>query len=556
MRIVEASAAVFNDVVDVVRAAIDLGAKSRCGGRRTSGENRLVRWAMLRPALPRAIVEDLASAIRAGEDPLGEALQRLHDRSKRRSTGMFYTPTALVEPMVTWMLEQHPELVIDPGCGSGRFAAAVARRSPGTAVLAIDKNPAATLVARAVLATLAPERWTVRHADFLTMSRDMIPRTGQMRVGWLGNPPFVRHHEVSRRAKERGLEVALETEHHSNLNAGLHLLFFAKTKTLALGGDVGCYVTSAEWLDNRTGGLVRELFLNGLGGTGVTVIEPKTFTFTAVKTTAALTQFVIGQHDTPKRIALGVPVAEVPRHLAGEGGVVIARERLEAARGWTHAARNPHAVDDHGPTIGDLFRVTRGTATGSNEFFALTPDRAKVLGVAKYGVPTVTRAEDIIAANGVLWRRPDLKIVLNIPKTLRRQDDPALDAYLKTGERSDEQGLVVSAGSNAQKRNPWWVLNVARPPIVATYMARRPPAFARNPDQLGILNIAIGLTPKVPMSEEQMRTAVDALNAAAPTYEGHAVTYFGDLKKFEPRTLASLPLPASLCAFLPATTTK
>ena len=155
---------------------------------------------------------------------------------------------------------------------------------------------------------------------------------------------------------------------------------------------------------------------------------------------------------------------------------------------------NPDAMEYHGPTIGDLFRVSRGTATGSNAFFALPAERAKELGIQKYGVPTVTRAEEIIASAGELRRRPGLKVVLDIPKALERRSDPALDAYLKTGEKP-VRTQTVSAGSNAQKRTPWWTLNVSKPAIVATYMARRPPAFATNPDRLGILNIALGLAP-------------------------------------------------------------
>ncbi len=70
-------------------------------------------------------------------------------------------------------------------------------------------------------------------------------------MGWVGNPPFVRHHEFSRRAKQRVVRLAREADHDSNMNAGLHLLFFAKTKMLAHRGDVGCYVTGAKWLDNQ-----------------------------------------------------------------------------------------------------------------------------------------------------------------------------------------------------------------------------------------------------------------------------------------------------------------
>ncbi|HZY96213.1 MAG TPA: class I SAM-dependent methyltransferase [Candidatus Cybelea sp.] len=540
----------FGDVVDVIRAAVDLGARKR-SGRRSTAENRLIKRAERRPPLDEATRVALTAAIKAGEDPLGEALQSLHDREKRRKTGMFYTPALIVQPMVGWVLRGQPDLVVDPGCGSGRFAAEVARRSPQTSLLAIDKDPAATLITRAVLAVLGARSYKVRHADFLKVKARSIRPNARTRVGWVGNPPFVRHHAFARSVKQHRLKIAVAAGHESLMTAGLHLMFFAKTKTLARKGDVGCYVTSAEWMDNRSGRFVRELFLNGLGGTHIAVIDPETFIFAGVKTTAAITRFVLGEHAGPKRFTLGVATDALAAHLLDDdAGHVVGTGRLLHARGWTHAVTNPDAMEYHGPTIGDLFRVSRGTATGSNAFFALTPERAEELGVQKYGVPTVTRAEEIIASAGELRRRSGLKVVLDIPKALERRGDPALDAYLKTGEKPGPDGTTVSAGSNAQKRTPWWVLNVSKPAIVATYMARRPPAFATNPDRLGILNIALGLVPKIPLTDAQLREVVDALNAAAPTFESHAVTYFGNLKKFEPKAVAALPLPRSLHGLL------
>jgi hypothetical protein len=533
----------FRDVVDVVRAAIDLGARRR-GGRRSTAENRLVARALRRHPLDQNQRATLAAAIKAGEDPLGDALQALYNREHRRKTGAFYTPTIMVRPMVAWVLRQHPDLVVDPGCGSGRFAAEVARRSPNMRLLAVDKDPAATLVTRANLAVLNASRYTVRHTDFLDIQT--VRPNRRTRVGFVGNPPFVRHHAFRRGLKKFGLQLAKDAGHQSVMTVGLHMLFFAKTKTLALPGDIGCYVTSAEWLDNRSGLLVRQLFLNGLGGSAVTVVDPETFVFAGVKTTAAVTRFAVGGPGGDRRFSVAVPLADIGLHLSGDSGHLVSSERLTWARGWTDAVNNPDAVEYRGPTIGDLFKVSRGTATGSNAFFALTAERAAELGLAKYGIPTVTRAEEIINAGGELRRRASLKVVLDIPKALARREDSALDAYLRTGEKRDENGGIVALGSNAQKRKPWWALNVSKPSIVATYMARRPPVFATNPDGLGILNIAIGLVPRVSLTKKQLREVVDALNTAAASFESHAVTYFGNLKKFEPKTVASLPLPQSL----------
>jgi adenine-specific DNA-methyltransferase len=540
----------LGDVVGVVRGAIDLGARG-FGGSRSAGEDALVARARRRPALTKAQREYLREAIIAGDDPLGEALQAAYDREIRRKSGTFYTPSALVHPMVSWIVRRDVDVLVDPGCGSGRFAAEAVRQARELPVIAIDNNPAATLVTRATLRVLGAADATVIHDDFLRL--DAVPRRKGARAGWIGNPPFVRHQALSKRTKQHGIRIAAQAGHPSQMTVNLHLLFFAKTKTLSQPGDVGCYITSAEWMDNRTGRLVRRLFLDGLGGTNVTIVDPASYTFVDVQTTAALTRFSIGDHDGPKRFAINVPLADVAEHLADDAkGTPVDSGRLTDARGWTQVVKNPLAAERSGPTIGDLFFVNRGTATGSNAFFVFTPERARELHLSKYTVPTVVRAYEIISANGILRRQDASKVVLDLPKDFARTSDSAVDAYLKTGERQNDQGVVVANVSNARNRRPWWHLNISRPPIVVTYMARRPPVFASNPDRLGILNIAIALRPKVHLLPEQIDLIVSALNDAAPTFVEYAVTYFGDLKKFEPKVLAALPLPTALHSLLPS----
>jgi hypothetical protein len=213
-------------------------------------------------------------------------------------------------------------------------------------------------------------------------------------------------------------------------------------------------------------------------------------------------------------------------------------------------------MPDVGPTIGDLFEVHRGTATGANGFFVMTPEMAKSRGLTKYGVPTVTRAREIIDCSGALSRRREQNLVISLPKTLDRRANPNVETFLRAGEREGADGIVISKGSNAQKRSPWWSFSVSRPAIVATYMARRPPVFAANPERLGILNIAIAIEPKREMDAETIERVVLALNRAAPSFEEYAVRYFGNLRKFEPKVVASLPLPPELHDMLETVTPK
>jgi hypothetical protein len=111
--------------------------------------------------------------------------------------------------------------------------------------------------------------------------------------------------------------------------------------------------------------------------------------------------------------------------------------------------------------------------------------------------------------------------------------------YLAEGE---ERG--IHERYLCRHRRPWWWLGeVKPPPIVASYMARRAPAFALNPDGVLILNIAHGVYPRQHLSAAKTQSLVRALNEAAHTFVGNGRLYQGGLEKFEPREMEDLLIP-------------
>src|SRR5581483_9792920 len=78
-------------------------------------------------------------------------------------------------------------------------------------------------------------------------------------------------------------------------------------------------------------------------------------------------------------------------------------------------------------------------------------------------------------------------------------------------------------------------------PILATYMARRAPAFSRNPLGARHINIAHGLYPREALSEAQLARLVDHLCGNVRMSDGR--TYAGGLTKFEPREMQRLLVP-------------
>jgi adenine-specific DNA-methyltransferase len=507
----------------LARLALDLGAGS-VGGLLAAEERALIAEAMREPACEPAMVEVARTRITAGGDPLGDAFTAVRSPLTRRAIGAFYTPPAIVEPMVRWALSKEPTRFVDPGSGSGRFAVAAVRANSDIAVVAVDLDPLATLLTRANLAVLEAKDPIVLNADYLTVR--IAKHEG--RTAWVGNPPYVRHHELTPAAKRWSAKAGKRLGHGVSGLAGLHALFFMATALRAQKGDVGCFVTSAEWLDVGYGSVVRDLLLNGLGGSSLDLIDPKAIPFADAMTTALITSFEAGSEPS----AMAVHLVSDPADLRLGDGSVIETKVFAGTSRWSPLFRAGDLAI--GETLGDLARVHRGVATGANGFFTMTKAEAETRGLTRWAKPAITGAVEVLGSGGVVHDSPGRRVLIDIPADVDRKAEPAADAYLKEGERQKIDRRYLCA-----HRKPWWRLGASAPPLVASYMARQAPAFALNPDGLVLLNIAHGIWPE----EADPKVLVERLNKARATFAGSGRTYHGGLEKFEPREMEALVLP-------------
>jgi hypothetical protein len=476
----------------------------------------------------------IAKQIERGKDPLGEAFSRLRSPERRREDGATYTPTAIVKAMVRWAAEHNaaPARIVDPGTGSGRFLLEAGRRFPNAELIGIDVDPLATLTARANLAAAGyAERAEIIRADFRATALPAIDG----RTLYIGNPPYVRHHLLGAKWKEWLTKEAQRLGHPASQLAGLHVHFFLATALNAQPGDFGSFITAAEWLDVNYGQLVRDLFLDNLGGRSITVVEPTARPFADAASTAAITTFEAGT----KPISIRMRRVDNARALHPlEAGRLVHRGRIETQARWSHLTRRTKTVPAGYVELGELCRVHRGQVTGANRIW--------IAGKHSEGLPedllfrTVTRARELFAAGPTLADDSDLKRVIDLPvdlSVLSMDDRKAVEKFLRFAK-----SVGADAGYIAENRKAWWSVGLRSPaPILATYMARRPPAFVRNLAGARHINIAHGLYPRDPLSDKILTRLASYLSTGT-TIEGGR-TYAGGLTKFEPREMERIPVP-------------
>ncbi len=238
------------------------------------------------------IVGDFVHAIQQGDDPLGDAFVQLRSARQRRSSGAVYTPPEIVDAMVGWISSnEQPARVIDPGSGSGRFALKAGKVLHEASLVAVELDPLAALLCRANLTAAGlDERARVVVDDY--RQADLGQCDGV--TAFVGNPPYVRHHQIEPRWKRWLTSSAASRGLPVSALAGMHIHFFMATLLHAQPGDLGAFITSAEWMDVNYGRLLRGMLTDGLGGESVHVLAPEAMPFKGTATTASVICFRVG----------------------------------------------------------------------------------------------------------------------------------------------------------------------------------------------------------------------------------------------------------------------
>ncbi|HSG41286.1 MAG TPA: class I SAM-dependent methyltransferase [Thermoanaerobaculia bacterium] len=512
----------------LVALAVALGARSVPGW--SANEERL---ASSLPQVDRVDVERVRHEIQQGQDPLGDRFATLRSAVERRPMGAIYTPLGIVDYMVAWaQANGQPVRIVDPGAGSSRFLLRSASRFPGAELVAVEIDPLAALLSRGNLAAAGlAERSHVVLGDYREVT---LPKADGPTL-YVGNPPYVRHHQIQPEWKAWLSREASKKGYRASQLAGLHAYFFLATALRAARDDYGIFITAAEWLDVNYGRLIRDLFLDRLGGQSVLVVEPAAEPFPDAATTAAITTFRI--EAKPKKIRFR-RIAALSELANPDQGRNVRRERLEAEPRWSHLSRGEGGMPEDHVELGELFRVHRGQVTGANKIW-IEGKHSRDLPLSVL-FPSVTRARELLQAGLVLEDPTTLRRVIDIPadlEALSPEDRRRVERFLRLAK-----GAGADLGYIARTRKAWWSVGLKQPaPILATYMARRPPAFVRNLAEARHINIAHGLYPREEFPAAVLEGVVKYLSGNISVAAGR--TYAGGLTKFEPREMERLPVP-------------
>lgn len=481
-------------------------------------------------------------------------------QTERNKLGQFATPTALAADIFkyakTLLPSEEKIRFLDPALGTGAFYSALLQQFPLSQIIEavgyeIDPH----------YGNEAIKLWrdTLLKVNITDFTQAAPPNSALSKANLLVcNPPYVRHHHLSRIEKLRLQKITKQrTGIKLSQLASLYCHFLCLSDAWMATNGVAGWLIPTGFMDVNYGQPIKNYLLNHVTLLRIHCFEPVDVQFEDALCTSAVVWFkkALPPASHAVEFTYGGNLTEPKMSL------MMSVELLRSAAKWTKFGLVSERVSspEQPLKLKDLFTIKRGLATGANDFFVLTAEQ-----ISAYQIPleflkpvlpsprrlSINEIKADSLGNPILERQLFL-LSCDLPPDEVKAKYPTLWEYLQMGVK---QG--ISARYLCKHRSPWYAQEKRPPsPFLCTYMGRqdtgrgRPNRFILNHSRATATNVYLMLYPKPTLAKalleqpELHKEVWQALNQiSAQTLMGEGRVYGGGLYKLEPRELGNVLL--------------
>jgi predicted RNA methylase len=447
--------------------------------------------------------------------------------AERKQAGQFFTAKEVADWALSLSRPSPEDDVCDAGAGTGVFAYSLLQSGINVrSYLGVENDPILALCAAHVLESAhAPRTYKVWYANFMLLDAKAFEKNKLDRPTFVvSNPPFVRSHHLTGRARIR-----------ASLKASFGIM-------------LSSFSGSMDYFLVRAAQLVRPDSIMDKPRRRLLFLLPKEAAGAAHSQKlrddlSSKYSWRSRQHD------ILISTTGIDNHRSNALALVFVFEQR------THCEESNAAFKTEGPVLRDIVQIRRGISTGCNDFFVLSESDIEHRLIDRHWLTKVlpTRIHlpefEFTTNDWEALRKSGHKCwLLTLPKLDLEEFEPPLQDYLREGLR---RGL--HATTTAKSLRVWFSLPVpaTAPDLFITYFFRGAPRFILNGARVQNLTNILGGRFVDRRNCDTRSDIVKSLNVEAAAWEkGVGREYKGGLRKIEPRELSSLPLSVLSARFV------
>jgi adenine-specific DNA-methyltransferase len=491
-----------------------------------------------------------------------ELLDFLYDnivaQSYRKKYGQFLTPDYVAEFMASWINQNKPNAVLDPGVGTGVFLDKIVQTAQSLPVelwgLDIDPIMLNACALRLGLRKVESDFVHLKQQDFL--QKDFFLKKFD---GVICNPPYLNFHDFERNRLVKPIEEKYEIKLSKLTN--IYVLFFMQSLQFAKEGARIAFITPSEFLYTRYGEKLKSFLLKYTTLDALILFEFEKLVFNKALTTAVITLFR-KEHPDPDHKVKFLKVSKWPSPTKMLDVVIgdvkgfkdcytrqVFQSDLNPREKWLEFFGSPIRVNILKKLVplSQIARVDRGIATGDNNYFTLSEPEVKKWRIEdKFLVPVISKTNQ---CKGYEFGFEDWeRLKRNAQKVFLlycfSEPSPNLKKYIEYGIN-----LGVNQRYLPSHRKPWYSMEKREPAkILATVFHRKRMRFILNSANVRNLTAFHCIYPN--FDDEVMTKALLAYLNSNLCKEIQTIKrreYGGGLHKFEPKDLENLPVLDVTC---------